>query len=79
MSDDQKQIAAMLKRREQDIEIMELLLRHNLTTKRAQHKLLIIYYKAANLVTKAKLIMTGINEHSIRTPQTPRSLENPNK
>ncbi len=72
MSDEQKQIVETLKRRRQDIEIMELLLKHNLTKKGAEHKLLIMYYKACNLMTKAKLAMTGIYEHTVKTPQTPQ-------
>lgn len=72
MSDEQKQIVETLKRRRQDIEIMELLLKHNLTKKRAEHKLLIMYYKVCNLMTKAKLAMTGICEHTVKTPQTPQ-------
>ena len=73
MSDEQKQTVETLKRREQDIEIMELLLKHNLTKKRAEHKLWIMYYKARNLMTKAKLTMTGINKHSTRTPHHPET------
>ncbi len=65
MSEEQKQIFEMMKRREQDIEIMQLLLKHNLTKKRAEYKLLIMYYKACNVMSKAKLMMSRIDDNNI--------------
>lgn len=67
MSEEQKQIVEEMKRREQDIEIMQLLLKHNLTKKRAEYKLLIMYYKACNVMSKAKLMMFGNDDNDIRT------------
>jgi hypothetical protein len=71
MSEEQKQIVEEIKRREQDIEIMQLLLKHNLTKKRAEYKLLIMYYKACNMISKAKLMMSGIDDDGIRTLHSP--------
>ena len=73
MSVEQKQIVEMMKRREQDIEIMQLLLKHNLTKKRAEYKLLIMYYKACNVISKAKLMMLGTDDNDIRTPHIPQT------
>ena len=72
MSEEQKQIVEMMKRREHDIEIMQLLLKHNLTRKRAEYKLLIMYYKACNMISKAKLMMLGIDDNNIITHRTPQ-------
>jgi len=65
MSEEQKQIVEEMKKREQDIEIMQLLLKHNLTKKRAEYKLLIMYYKACNVISKAKLMMMGIDDNPL--------------
>jgi hypothetical protein len=65
MSEEQKQIVDMMKRRDQDIEIMQLLLKHNLTKKRAEYKLLIMYYKACNVMSKAKLMMSRIDDNGV--------------
>lgn len=73
MSEEQKQIVEMMKRRKQDIEIMQLLLKHNLTKKRAECKLLIMYYKACNMMSKAKLMMSGTDDNDIRTPRIPQT------
>ncbi len=73
MSEEQKQIVEEMKRREQDIEIMQLLLKHNLTRKRAEYKLLIMYYRACNIITKTKLVMLGINDDDIGTPHIPQT------
>ncbi len=73
MSEEQKQIVETMKRREQEIEMMQLLLKHNLTKKRAEYKLLIMYYKACNVISKAKLMMSGSDEHDIRTHQVSRT------
>ena len=67
MSEEQKHIVELMKRREQDIEIMQLLLKHNLTRKRAEYKLLIMYYKACNMISKAKLVMLGVDDNNVRT------------
>ena len=73
MSEEQKQIVEMMKRREHDIEIMQLLLKHNLARKRAEYKLLVMYYKACNMISKAKLMMWGIDDNNIRTHQIPQN------
>ena len=73
MSEEQKQIAEEMKKREQDIEIMQLLLKHNLTKKKAECKLLIMYYKACNVISKAKLMMFGNDDNDIRTPHLPKT------
>jgi hypothetical protein len=71
-----EQILEAIKRRELDIEIMELQLKHGLTKKRAESKLLIMYYKACNAMSRAKLVMYGIAGHDIKEPNPP-SLLNP--
>ncbi|MDH5783613.1 MAG: hypothetical protein OEZ35_08155 [Candidatus Bathyarchaeota archaeon] len=72
MSEEQKQIVEMMKSREQDIEIMQLLLKHNLTKKRAEYKLLIMYYKACNVMSKAKLMMSRIDDNGIGVHHIPQ-------
>ncbi len=76
MSDEQKQIVKLIKSREQDIEIMQLLLKHQLTKKRAEYKLQILYYKVCNVVSKAKLELTkfGIDSYNIEGLTIPQSL-----
>ena len=66
-------ILETIKRRELDIEIMELQLKHGLTKKRAESKLLIMYYKACNAVSRAKLMIHGITGHEIKEPDLPNS------
>ena len=66
-----EQILETIRRRELDIEIMELQLKHGLTKKRAESKLLIMYYKACNVVSRAKLMVRGINGHDVKTPIPP--------
>jgi len=73
MSEEQKQIVEEMKRREQDIEIMQLLLKHDLTRKKAEYKLLIMYYKACKVISKAKLMILGIDDNDIRTPHIPQT------
>jgi len=68
-----KKILETIKRRELDIEIMELQLKHGLTKKRAESKLLIMYYKACNAMSRAKLMMRGISGHDIKEPYLPSS------
>jgi len=72
MSEEQKQIVEMMKRREQDIEIMQLLLKHNLTKKRAEYKLLIMYYKACNVMSKAKLMILRTDDNGIAAYHIPQ-------
>lgn len=72
--EDTEQILEAIRRRELDIEIMQLQLKHNLTKKRAESKLLIMYYKACNAVSRAKLMMYGINDHDVKTPNPPNRL-----
>ncbi len=76
MFQDQKQIVELIKSREQDIEIMHLLLKHKLTKRRAEYKLQILYYKVCNMVSKAKLELTkfGIDSNTIEGPSIPQSL-----
>lgn len=71
MSEDQRQTVGMMKRREYDIEIMRLLLKHNLARNRAECKLLIMYYKACNMVSRVKLRMLGIDDDNGEAPRTP--------
>ena len=73
MSEEQKQIAEEMKKREQDIEIMQSLLKHNLTKKKAEYKLLIMYYKAYNVISKAKLKMFLNDDNDIKTPHLPKT------
>jgi hypothetical protein len=73
MSEDAKQILETIRRRELDIEILELQLKHKLTKKRAESKLLIMYYKASNTISRAKLMMHGIDSDNIKAPQHPNS------
>jgi len=70
MSEEQKQIVETIKQREQDIEIMQLLLKHNLTKKKAEYKLLIMYYKACNALSKAKLMIMRSDDKNMRAPHT---------
>jgi len=69
MSEDREQILETIRKRELDIEIMQLLLKHKFTKKRAESKLLIMYYKACNAMSRAKLMMYGINGHDIKAPE----------
>ncbi len=71
MSEDSGKILETIKKRELDIEIMQLQLKHNLTKKRAESKLLIMYYKACNAMSRAKLTMYRINGYDIKAPQPP--------
>jgi len=73
MPEEPEQILEKIRRRELDIEIMELQLKHGLTKKRAESKLLIMYYKACNAVSRAKLMMHGITSHEIKEPDLPNS------
>jgi hypothetical protein len=69
--EDPEQILETIRRRELDIEIMQLELKHNLTKKRAESKLLIMYYKACNTISRTKLLMHGINGYDVKAPQPP--------
>jgi len=71
MSEDQGQAVGMMKRREYDIEIMQLLLKHNLARNRAECKLLIMYYKACNMISRVKLRMWGIDDDNGEVQRTP--------
>jgi hypothetical protein len=73
MSEEQRQTVEMIKRREQDIEIMQLLLKHKLTKKKAEFKLMIMYYKACNIMSKTKLAMMRNEDNSFRTPRIPQT------
>lgn len=73
MPDEPKQILETIKRRELDIEIMELQLKHGLTKKRAESKLLIMYYKACNAISRTQLIMHGIKGHDMKELNPPTS------
>jgi len=72
MSEDARQILETI-RRELNIKIFELKLKHKLTKKRAESKLLIAYYKASNTISRTKLMIHRINSNSIRTPRQPNS------
>jgi len=71
LSEDLEQILETIRKRELDIEIMQLQLKHNLTKKRAESKLLIMYYKTCNAISRAKLTMYRINDFDIKAPQPP--------
>ena len=73
MLEDPEQILETIRKRELDIEIMELQLKHRLTKKRAESKLLIMYYKACNAISRAKLMMHGICGHDIKELNPPNS------
>jgi hypothetical protein len=75
MLEDPEQILETMRKRELDIEIMQLELKHNLTKKRAESKLMIMYYKACNAMSKAKLLMYGINGYDIKAPQPPNLVD----
>jgi len=75
MLEEPKKILETMRKRELDIEIMQLQLKHNLTKKRAESKLLIMYYKACNAISRAKLMMYGINDYDIKAPQPPNSVD----
>jgi len=75
LSEDLEQILETMKKRELDIEIMQLQLKHNLTKKRAESKLLIMYYKACNAISRAKLTMYRINGYDIEAPQPPNLVD----
>jgi hypothetical protein len=66
-----QQVLETLKRREHDIEIMQLLLKHNLIRKRAEYKLLIMYYKACNMLLKTKIMLSGIDGSATETHSAP--------
>jgi len=72
MLEDPEQILETIKKRELDIEIMQLQLKHNLTKKRAESKLLIMYYKACNTISRAKLMIHELNGYDIKAPQPPQ-------
>jgi hypothetical protein len=71
MLKDHMQDLETLKRREHDIEIMQLLLKHNLIRKRAEYKLLIMYYKACNMLLKTKMMLSGIDSSGAETHGAP--------
>jgi len=73
MLEEPERILEKIRRRELDIEIMELQLKHGLTKKRAESKLLIMYYKACNAVSRAKLVMHEISGHDVKAPDPPSS------
>lgn len=68
MLEDPEKILEIIRKRELDIQIMKLQLKHNLTKKRAESKLLIMYYKACNAISRAKLVMHGIDSYDIKAP-----------
>jgi len=68
-----KNVLETIKRRELDIEIMELELKHGLAKKRAESKLLIMYYKACNVISRTQLAMHEISGHDIKKPSPPSS------
>jgi hypothetical protein len=74
MLEDLARTLETIRKREQDIEIMQLQLKHNLTKKRAESKLLIMYYKACNTVSRAKLLMYGISNCNAKALQPLESI-----
>jgi len=78
MSEDSRQILETIRRRELDIEILQLQLKHNLTEKRAESKLMIMYYKACNAISRTRLMVYGINGYDVKAPQPPNSVDQPN-
>ncbi len=75
MLEDPEQILESIRKRGLDIEILQLQLKHDLTKKRAESKLLIMYHKACNAISRAKLMMYGINGYDIKAPQPPNSVD----
>ena len=75
MLEDTEKILETMKKRELDIDILQLQLKHDLTKKRVESKLLIMYYKACNAISRTKLIMHGINGHEIKAPQPPNPVD----
>ncbi len=75
MLEDPEHILETIKKRELDIEILQLQLKHNLTKKRAESKLIIMYYKACNTISRTKLMMHEINGHEIKAPQPPNPVD----
>jgi hypothetical protein len=75
MLENPEHILETIKKRELDIEILQLQLKHNLTKKRAESKLMIMYYKACNAISRTKLMMHGINGHEIKAPQPPNPVD----
>jgi len=71
MLEEHEQTLGAIKRRELDIEILQLQLKHNLTKKRAESKLLIMYYKACNAISRAKLMVHGVNGNDVKAPDAP--------
>ena len=59
MLEDPEHILETIKKRELDIEILQLQLKHNLTKK----------------MVESKLIMHGINGHEIKAPQPPNPVD----
>ena len=56
-----EKILETMKKRELDIDILQLQLKHDLTKKRVEPRLLIMYYKACNAISRTKLMMHGIS------------------
>ena len=71
MLEDTEKILETMKKRELDIDILQLQLKHNLTKKRVESKLLIMYYKACNTISRTKLMMHGINGQDTKSLQPP--------
>ena len=75
MLEDTEKILGTIKKRELDIDILQLQLKHDLTKKRVESKLLIIYYKACNAVSRTKLMMHRINGQDTKSLQPPSPVD----
>jgi hypothetical protein len=75
MLEDTEKILETMKKRELDIDILQLQLKHELTKKRVESKLLIRYYKACNAISRTKLIMYGINGQDNKSLQPPSPVD----
>jgi hypothetical protein len=71
MSDKQNFTMEMMTRREHDIELMQLVLKHNLTKRRAEYKLLIMYFKACNMLSRTRMVLSGADSDDSRTHDIP--------
>jgi hypothetical protein len=75
MLEDTEEILETMKKRELDIDTLQLQLKHNLTKKRVESKLLIMYYKVCNAISRTKLIMHGINGQDMKSLQPPSPVD----
>lgn len=60
--EDPQKISETIRKRQLDIEIMQLQLKHNLVNKRVESKLLIMYYKICNATSRAKMFVWNMEK-----------------